>query len=338
MRVGAAPCVGLDQPDRVVHPRPWLAPSRACCCAHLVHRSSSGAAAYRIDTLGWDWPSRAPASRPPIGAATSVSSVASGRQQNRTGAYGDVPMPAETCSCVRAPHCDAPLARERSRSQLVTTRAVERQAQLAAVGVTGHHQLIAVGGEAIKHPRLWRMGQSQGQVGHDAGRPRDGFVAVARQVRVVDTRGGDLQARHFEFAAVVRHVQPAALGERRPQVLPWQRFPVDAVAGIGQVIQRVLRSRTEVVVAAEHENAGHRKQITERLHYGRHSLRMGQVVAGVDDEVRLQAGQLAQPGLLAPLRGPHVDIADVQHLQRRRPGTEHRHRHLTHGERIAFDE
>src|SRR5207253_11344354 len=55
----------------------------------------------------------------------SVSSVASGRQANRTGAYRDVPSPAETCS-----HDGSwpgvrwvcrPLARLRSRSQFVTS-------------------------------------------------------------------------------------------------------------------------------------------------------------------------------------------------------------------------
>ena len=34
--------------------------------------------------------------------ATRVSNVASGRHANRTGAYGDVPSPAETCSHVES--------------------------------------------------------------------------------------------------------------------------------------------------------------------------------------------------------------------------------------------
>src|SRR3954463_8772467 len=110
MGVGAAPGVGLDQPDCVVHPRPWLG---ANGCRRLF--------CHRTETLGWDWPARVPASRPPMGVATSVRSVASGLQQNRSGANGDVPMPAETCSCVRAPQRDAPLARDRSRAKLVMT-------------------------------------------------------------------------------------------------------------------------------------------------------------------------------------------------------------------------
>ena len=186
MGVGAAPGVGLDQPDRVVHPR------RVAGCESRCR----GRVGHRTETVGWDWPTRVPASRPPVGAATSVSSVASGLQQNRSGANGDVPMPAETCSCMWAPHRDAPLARDRSRSQLVTMRAVERQAQLAAVGVAGHHQLVAVGGEAVQHPRLGRVRQRPAS-GSAAGLggARDGVVAVALEVRVVDARCGDPQAR-----------------------------------------------------------------------------------------------------------------------------------------------
>ena len=63
-----------------------------------------------------------------------VSSVASGRQAKRTGAYGEVPRPADTSSQAasggrlgarRRPapghHRESPLARPRSRSQLVTS-------------------------------------------------------------------------------------------------------------------------------------------------------------------------------------------------------------------------
>ena len=57
-------------------------------------------------------------------AGVRVSSVASGGQANRTGAYGDVPSPAETCIqdvCPPALCRDKPLTRRVSRSQLVTS-------------------------------------------------------------------------------------------------------------------------------------------------------------------------------------------------------------------------
>src|ERR1700740_2045988 len=107
MRVGAASCVGLDEPDRVVHPGSWpVADGR------LRHRNAA-VEGDRCDS--------AEKSGPPVGAATNVSSVASGRQQNRTGWNGDVPIPADTCNCMFAPQLDGPLARERSRPPLVTS-------------------------------------------------------------------------------------------------------------------------------------------------------------------------------------------------------------------------
>jgi len=41
-------------------------------------------------------------------------------RENRTGAVGEVPRPAETCRRIWAPQREAPRARERSRPQLVT--------------------------------------------------------------------------------------------------------------------------------------------------------------------------------------------------------------------------
>lgn len=93
-------------------------------------------------------------SRPPIGVAINVSRVASGRQQNLTGANGEVPIPAETCSRMFAPQCDAPLARERSRPQLVTSAPYNGRHSCPPWGVAGQHQLVTIGGEAVQHPRL----------------------------------------------------------------------------------------------------------------------------------------------------------------------------------------
>ena len=61
----------------------------------VVNRDA-GRLFHRTAAAGWDWVVCEPASRPPVGAATRVSSVASGRQQNRSGANGDVPIPADT--------------------------------------------------------------------------------------------------------------------------------------------------------------------------------------------------------------------------------------------------
>src|ERR1700744_1305564 len=109
MGVGTATRIGLDQPDRVVAPAPRVVADR-----------DPGPVGQRTEAVGCERLRSLAESRSPIGAAISVSRVASGRQQNRTGANGDVPIPADTCSCMLAPQRDGPLARERSRPQLVT--------------------------------------------------------------------------------------------------------------------------------------------------------------------------------------------------------------------------
>ncbi len=60
--------------------------------------------------------------------------------------------------------CDAPLAQERSRPQLVTSAPYSgRLFWLPAVGVAAKRQLVAIGGEAVQHPRLRWMGEPQPQ-------------------------------------------------------------------------------------------------------------------------------------------------------------------------------
>src|SRR5690625_3005000 len=98
MGVGAAPSVGLDQPDRVVGP--------AARMSAVGRKGQLVSGCHGADTDGCVEPRVRRESPPPVGAGTSVSRVASGRQANRTGANGEVPMPAETCRRMWAPHCD----------------------------------------------------------------------------------------------------------------------------------------------------------------------------------------------------------------------------------------
>ena len=109
MRVCAAVGIGLNQPDRVVGPAAWSATN-----------CDPGRWAQRAEYVGCDRPRSRCGSRPPVGEAINVSRVASGLQQNRTGAKGEVPIPAETCNRMLAPQRDGPLARDRSRPELVT--------------------------------------------------------------------------------------------------------------------------------------------------------------------------------------------------------------------------
>src|SRR5947209_4848145 len=101
--------VSLDQPDRIVGPG-----------ARSVVNGDPGLLAQRAEYTGCDRPRSLCGSRPPVGAAINVNKVASGRQQNRSGANGEVPIPAETCNRMVAPQRDCPLARDRSRPELVT--------------------------------------------------------------------------------------------------------------------------------------------------------------------------------------------------------------------------
>ena len=53
--------------------------------------------------------------------------------------------------------------------QLVTRAPIDRKAELAAVGMTGEHQIEAVGGELVKDRRLGRMQDAKAQVGGRVG-------------------------------------------------------------------------------------------------------------------------------------------------------------------------
>ena len=67
-------------------------------------------------------------------------------------------------------------------------------AQLAAVGVPGEQQVVAVGGEPVEHRRLRRVQHAEAQVGGGVGRPGHQVVAVPVGVRVVHAGQGDVEA------------------------------------------------------------------------------------------------------------------------------------------------
>jgi len=162
--VGAAPGVGSINGPRCP-PRPWLA--------------ASGVAALSVTA-----PIRSGGTRPP---APDVTASDGGRHQRQQGGLGPAAEPhrikrrradaAETCNCVRVPTATRPW-RATGPGRSCDDRAVERQAELAAVSVAGHHQLVTVGREAIQHPRFGRMRQPSVKFGGGVGRSGDGVVAV----------------------------------------------------------------------------------------------------------------------------------------------------------------
>ena len=79
------------------------------------------------------------------------------------------------------------------------------------------------------------------------------------------------------------------------------------------VLGREAKKRRE---AAEAFDSGGRPERAERIQDGGDRPLVRQVVAGVDDQVRLQPGQPPDPLPLAPLVRRHVQIRDVQDPQR----------------------
>ena len=67
-----------------------------------------------------------------------------------------------------------------------------------------------------------------------------------------------------------------------------------------------------------HERARAVEQRVERRQRPGHRVVAGQVVAGVDDQVRLEVGEAGDPLLLRALAGGHVQVRDLQDRQRLR--------------------
>lgn len=89
-----------------------------------------------------------------------------------------------------APQCDAPLARERSRPQLVTSAPYNgRHSCPPWVWPASPAANLRLGLTHSPEPRV---------LDRFAG---DGVVAVSVDMRVVDARSGDVQTGNFELAA-----------------------------------------------------------------------------------------------------------------------------------------
>ena len=167
-----------------------------------------------------------------------------------------------------------------------------RQAHLAAVRVPGHDRVVAVRGELVEHPQVRRVRDRQPDVG---GRRSAGPATSSS--RSYSRCGSSTPANANVVSptrSVVRRVgqvAPAGVEERPAQVAPRQLGALGvAPPVVGQeVAQRVAQRRGEVVVGAEHEDAGHVEQRAEDVPQHRHRRRVGQVVAGVDHQVRVAA-------------------------------------------------
>ena len=147
------------------------------------------------------------------------------------------------------------------------------------------------------------------------------------------------QARDLELAPVVGHVQPAALGERRPQVLPGQRPAVHPMARVGEVVRRVLQPRPEVVVAAEHEHPRHGRAGRRATAPPRAPpcgwARLSPVLTTRSGSQRASSRSHA---CLCRWFGRMWMSLMCSTRSGDEPGRQHRHRDLAHHERVALDD
>ena len=181
----------------------------------------------------------------------------SGGQQNRTGANGEVPRPADTCRRMwRAPAGGAAGAGA-VEAAVGDDRAVAGKAELAAVGVAGEDQVVAVGGEGVEDAGLGGVGQAElerrrpRRAGRRRGRsgrcrmcgsstPATAIVTPATSI-VRRVCVASCQPRSISAARRSRHGSVAAVHVLLP--------------GREQVAGGVLERRAEVVVAAADEDA-----------------------------------------------------------------------------------
>jgi hypothetical protein len=197
-------------------------------------------------------------------------------------------------------------------------RAPERHSQLAAVSVSGEDRVVAVCRELVEYPQVRRVGDAQPHVGRLVRPAGDVAEPVVRQMRIVDAGECDRRPLDLQAAETVREVDPADVVERLAEVAPGQRRAGDRLLPrVWQEIpQRILRHRPPVVVGAEDVDARHIAQVAEGVHDHRDRVMVAQIVAGVDQQIRLEGGQRAKPGGLAALRRGDVDVGQVQRPNR----------------------
>lgn len=134
---------------------------------------------------------------------------------------------------------------------------------------------------------------------------------------------------------LVRFSQPAASKASRISshglwtapttgLLPFSPSP--ALGLLQQVERGVAQPRPVVVVRPEDVHAREGHQGPQGVEHLGDALGVGEVVAGVHDEVGAQAGEGLQPGALLALPADHVDVRDLEYAQRAHPLGKDRHR------------
>ena len=141
-------------------------------------------------------------------------------------------------------------------------------------------------------------------------------------------------------SAGVFEVGPATVAQTADQLLHGQAGAERAHLRVtlGEVARGVLEHRAEVVVRPEHEGTRPLEQGFHRPQQRRHRVDMGEVVTGVDDEVRVEVGQRAHPLDLLGLPRREVQVRDLEDTHRCAARREGRHGIPPQREPGAFDE
>ena len=206
------------------------------------------------------------------------------------------------------------------------------QAHLAAVGVPGDDRVVAVGGELVEHPQVRRVGDRQPQVGRAVGRAGD-------QVEAGRSPGAGRRRPRRRLAA--RRPSACAAGWSGRPSRAWPSAAARSGQGSGGARCAAARRRAGGSAAGCAGSARSSRWTRRRtpparraarsyaVEDRRHRVPVGQVVAGVDDQV----GPQGRPGRGArPACGPGRGSCGCRRGGARRSGgaarRQHRHGHL----------
>ena len=277
-----------------------------------------------------------------------MSSVASGRQQNRSGAYGGGTQASRNVQpgWLRGAALDAVAVQPAGPGPVDPAvgdqRAETGQADLAAVSMPGEQQVIAVSGKPVQYCGLWRVQHAKPQVRARIGGSGDLVVAVTVDMRVVYAPYLDVEVPGLDPAAP-RCWRPASRrrpGPRRAQPTagpgygagaPGRWSATDSASGSSAAGRRdQLEPKTKT--------PGRSSSGPSASSSGRTAARWGDRVAGVDHEVGLKGVQRAEPGQQPVPSRCQVRVGDMQNPQRTRAFGEHRNVVAPQREPVALDD
>ena len=220
------------------------------------------------------------------------------------------------------------------------------QAHLATVGMTRKHQVVAIFRKSIQHVGLRRVRQADSDVGIRVRGTGDLRIILQLVMRVIHTGQHHLHATRHKLQPGMGGILPTVLDKRSAHAAPRQLYARGLALLARQVLQRVDRPRREVVIRAEHEGTRTVQQGAERCEDTGNGLVAAQVVASINHQVRVQSIEAGNPLLLQLLVGEHVEVGDMQNLERltlalsrpgERSGCQHGNLHTVEFKCAQFD-